>query len=105
MIMILGGIFIGALLFSALVWSIYRAVVTTGYLRINAVVISIATVMGVAGISNQMPTLTMIAAPACLLFGLLQMMTDPKWSKLLPLIQFILGFVLFNVLLYSGPSG
>lgn len=103
MILILIGIFFGACLFAALLWSLYRAVVTTGYLRINAVVLSAATVMGLAGVTYEVPTLIMIAAPACLLFGLAQMMTDPKWSKLLPLAQFLLGFVFFNILLFSGP--
>ncbi len=103
MITMLGGVVLGVLIFSALLWSIYRAVVTKGYLRINAIVLSLATLLGMAGISYQNPTFIMIAAPACLLFGLAQMMTDPKWNKLLPLVQFALGFVLFNILLYSGP--
>jgi hypothetical protein len=103
MILILGGIFLGALLFAALLWSLYRTVVTQGFLRINALVLSAATIMGMAGLTYQYPFLVMVAAPACLLFGLAQMMTDPGWSKLLPLVQFLLGFVLFNVLLFSGP--
>lgn len=103
MFVILIGIVVAALLFSALLWSIYRAVVTTGFLRINATVLSIATLMGMAGMSYGTPFLVMVAAPACLLFGLAQMMTDPGWRKLFPLIQFGLGFFLFNVLLFSGP--
>lgn len=100
---ILLGIIIGVSLFSALLWSIYRAVITKGFLRINAIVLSLATLLGMYGITYYTPTLVMIAAPACLLFGLAQMMTDPKWTKLFPMVQFILGFVLFNILLYSGP--
>lgn len=92
-----------ALLLAALIRSVYRAVVTKGYLRINATVLSAATVMGVAGLVYNTPFLIMVAAPACLLFGIAQIMTDPGWSKLAPLVQFALGFVLFNVLLFSGP--
>jgi hypothetical protein len=103
MVMILGGIFLGACLFAALLWAVYRAVVTTGYLRINALVLSAATIMGMAGLTNGSSFLVMVAAPACLLFGLAQIMTDPGWAKLLPLVQFLFGFVLFNVLLFSGP--
>jgi hypothetical protein len=103
MITLLGGAVLGVLIFSALIWSIYRAVVTNGFLRINAIVLTLGTLLGMAGLTYQNPIFIMIAAPACLLFGLAQMMTDPRWSKLLPLMQFLLGFVLFNVLLYSGP--
>ena len=103
MIVILIGIVLGVGLFSALLWSIYRAVVTKGFLRINAIVLSLATLAGMAGMTYQIPFLVMIAAPACLLFGLAQIMTDPGWSKLLPLVQFGLGFVLVNVLLFTGP--
>jgi hypothetical protein len=103
MILILGGIFLSALLFTALLWSLFRIVATQGFLRINALVLSLATVLGMAGLTYQIPFLVMVAAPASLLFGLAQMMTDPGWSKLFPLVQFIFGFTLFNVLLFSGP--
>ncbi|MEP5758956.1 MAG: hypothetical protein ABJ327_06530 [Litoreibacter sp.] len=103
MIPLLIGVIGGVLIFAALQWSIYRAVVTHGYLRINAIVLSFATLIGMAGVSYSITPLVLIAAPACILFSLAQMMTDPRWSKLLPLVQFILGFIFVNILLFSSP--
>lgn len=103
MIPALIGIILATALFAALMWSIYRAVVTQGYLRINAICVSLATLLGMAGITWTIPAFIMIAAPACFLFGLAQMMTDPGWSKLLPLVQVILGLIFVNVLLFTGP--
>lgn len=103
MIAILIGVIGGVLIFSSLLWSIYRAVVSRGYLRINAIVVSLATLAGMAGVSYGSTPLLMIATPGCILFGLAQMMTDPRWSKLLPLVQFSLGFIFLNILLFAGP--
>jgi len=99
MITLMAGAILAAALFAALLWSIYRAVVTQGMLRINASVLSLGTVLGMAGITWSIPTLVMIAAPACFLFGLAQMMTDPGWSKLLPLVQMALGAIFLNALI------
>lgn len=103
MIPLLIGTILAAALFSALLWSIYRAVMTEGFKRINAVCLSLGTLLGMAGITWGVPVLLMIAAPACFLFGLAQTMTDPGWSKLLPLVQTVLGLIFLNVLLFQ-PS-
>lgn len=98
---LLAGIVLAAFLFAAFLWSFYRAFVTQGYLRINAIVLSLATIVGMLGLTYGVPFLLLIAAPGCLLFSMAQVWTDPGWSKLLPCVQFVFGLILINVLMLS----
>ena len=97
------GIFLAACLFAAMLWSIYRAVTTKGMKRINAVVVTSSTLLAMLGLTYGWSFALLIAGPACILFGLAQVFTDPGWAKLLPAVQFIFGLIVINILMMSAP--
>jgi hypothetical protein len=102
MITILAGIVIAALIFSAFIWQIYRAVTTTGIVRWNAVGLVLATlaVMGTRDL-DSIP-LIITSAVGCILFAPIAIWADPRWSKLLPMVLLALGFsILYFVYVLS----
>ena len=85
------GIIIAAAVFAAFLWSLYRSVTATGKLRVTYVMLALSTLVVIAAITWNFPTLTVTAGLTCLVTGALATMTEPRWNKLLPLVQVILG--------------
>lgn len=101
-VQLLGGIIIAALVFSALLWSLYRTVTTQGRMRLNAGLLAFSTLMGMATISLDAPSLAVFAGGACLSFGLVGIWTEARWSKLLPFAQTLFGLALIARLPWAG---
>ncbi len=91
---LLGGIALAAFVFAALLWSIYRAVVTEGRMRVVAILLSLTTLFGMATLSWLWVVPAQITGAALIVLGLMAIWTDPGWSKLLPFVQAIFGVVL-----------
>ncbi len=94
MIEVLGGVALAAFLFSALLWSIYRAVVTSGFRRQVAIFLSLNTVFGMIALTMLWQIPAQVAGGGLIALGLIAVWTDPGWSKLLPFIQVLFGAVL-----------
>lgn len=94
MVELLGGIALAAFVFAALLWSIYRAVVTNGRKRVVAVLLSLTTLFGMMALTWLWVIPAQIAGGALIVLGLAAIWTDPGWSKLLPLVQAVFGVVL-----------
>lgn len=108
MFAILIGIVIAACIFAALLWSIYRAVVTTGRLRTTYIVLALSTLMVVSGITWTLNALLLTASVSLIVTAIIAMIYEARWSKLLPLAQLLLGglafFVAMDVLIKTGLS-
>ena len=87
----LTGIVLAAAVFAALLWSLYRIAVTTRWQRINYVVLALSTLMVVTAITWNFATLTLTAGLTCLVTALVAVRLEPRWTKLLPLVQVIVG--------------
>lgn len=99
---ILLGIIIAALIFCAFLWQVYRAVTTTGLIRWNAVGLVLATLAVMASTNLDSITLVVTSGAGCILFAPIAIWADPRWSKVLPLVQLTLGFAtLYGVYVLS----
>lgn len=90
-VVVLAGIVLAALVFAALLWAIYRSVVTTGRKRIAYVVLTISTVLVALAATYDLVGLLFSSGFTCLASALLATLYEPRWNKILPLIQVILG--------------
>ncbi|WP_299303117.1 hypothetical protein [uncultured Litoreibacter sp.] len=108
MVPLLIGIIIAAAVFAAFLWSLYRAVMTKGRLRVNYAVMAISTLLVVAGITWNLAALTFAASVSLIVSAAIGVWADQKWSKLLPLVQMVLGVLSFfaatDVLIQGGLS-
>lgn len=91
---LLAGIVIAALLFSALLWSVYRAVTTTGRLRLHAGALAFFTVLGMVSISLNAPGMAILTGAGCAGMGAMGIWSETRWSKLMPLVQLLFGLAL-----------
>ena len=89
------GIAIAAAVFAALLWSIYRAVIVTGRLRINYTLLSLSTLLVVTGITWNLTMLTLTSAMSLAVTAVIAIIYEARWSKLLPLVQLVLGGLAF----------
>lgn len=94
MLEIMGGIALSAFLFAALLWSIYRAAVTSGKLRINATFLTIYTLLGMVALTYSWVVMAQVTGVLIIITALVAIWTDPGWSKLLPVVQALFGVVL-----------
>ena len=90
------GTLLALLLFAALLWSSYRAFMTKGGWRLNAGALSLATLGGMLTITYLSPGPGAVAGLVCVVCGLAATWHDPRWSKLLPLVQCLFGLVLIT---------
>lgn len=88
---ILTGIVLAACVFAALLWSLYRVTITTRWLRLVYAVLAISTILVAAAITWNLATLTLTAGLTCAVTALVALWVEPRWSKLLPLVQLVLG--------------
>jgi hypothetical protein len=93
---LLFAIVIAAGVFVALVWQIYRAVTTAGLMRWTAIGLSVATLMIMAG--TLIPLMALLGAAGCIVFAPIAIWHDTRWSKLLPLVQLVLGIFIIIIL-------
>lgn len=91
---LLAGIVLAAFIFAALLWSVYRAVVTEGSTRLVAVLLSLNTLIGMGMLTLLEVIPALIAGVGLVILGALAIRNDPGWSKLLPFVQVIFGIVL-----------
>ena len=94
MIDILIGIVLAALLFAALLWSIYRTFTAEGNLRLSQMCAAIFTLGGAAAATYNMYSTAMICGVGCLFAGIIAMRFETRWSRLLPLLQAVFGCIL-----------
>lgn len=94
-VIVLTGIVLAAIAFAALLWAIYRAVVTTGRKRFAYVVLAISTVLVVLAATYDLVGLLLSAGFTCLAAALLATIYEARWNKLLPLTQ--VGFGLLSI--------
>lgn len=99
---ILVGIMIAAMVFSALMWSVYRSFTAKGRMRMTAILLALSTLAGMATISLNAPNLAVFAGGACLGFGAVGIWTESRWSKLLPFSQTLFGLALIARLPWGG---
>lgn len=90
-VIVLTGIILAALAFAALLWAIYRAVVTTGRRRIAYVVLAISTVLIAIAATYDLFGLLMSAGFTCLGSAILATVYEQRWNKVMPIIQILLG--------------
>ncbi len=95
---------IGPLL--AVMWSLYRATTTRGFVRVNAIALSFATLVGIFFVLQYLvirPNLISIEAVIALspviggltiVTGIIAACYDPRLSKVFPMIQTLFGFLL-----------
>ena len=98
MIEILASVVIAALIFASLVWQLYRMATTAGVIRWNAAGLCLATIAIMTSISLNSTPLMMLGAAACVLLSPIAIWADPRWSKLLPLVQLAMGLALIMTL-------
>ncbi len=91
LIPLLIGIVLAALVFAALLWSIYRAVITTRRARLGYAVLAISTLLVALAVTFNLAGLLLTAGFTCVGAALFGIMSDKGWSKLLPLVQLLLG--------------
>lgn len=105
---LLAGIVIAATVFSALLWSIYRSVVTQERQRLNYTLLSLSTLLVVTAITYNLTMLLLMAGITTVGTGLFAIIAEHRWSKLLPLVQIVLGglaiFAAIDVLLRAVVS-
>lgn len=99
---ILLGIIIAALIFCAFLWQIYRAVTTTGLIRWNAVGLCLGTLAFMAAISLRSDPLFMVGTLINLLLAPIAIWADPRWSKLLPMVQLGMGLLVIYLIFSSS---
>ncbi|MEP3347607.1 MAG: hypothetical protein ABJN34_04490 [Litoreibacter sp.] len=100
--LILLSIAVSALIFCALLWQIYRAVTTTGMIRWNAVGLCIGTLAFMAAVPLKNDFLFLIGTGLNLLCSPLATIKDPRWSKLLPLVQLAMALIIIYLLFFSS---
>ncbi|MEM9584920.1 MAG: hypothetical protein AAGA08_17540 [Pseudomonadota bacterium] len=88
---LLAGIVIAACVFAALLWSIYRVVMTHGRLRLTYIVLALSTLLVVAAIQYNLAGISLMAGLTCAVTGVIALTHEPRWTKLLPLVQVVLG--------------
>lgn len=88
---ILTGIVLAACVFAALLWSLYRITQTTRWLRLVYAVLAVSTILVAAAITWNLATLTLTAGLTCAVTALVALWVEPRWSKLLPFVQLVLG--------------
>ncbi len=102
------GIVIAAAVFAALLWSLYRCFMTTGKLRVSYGVLTISTLLVVAGITWNLAGVTFAASGSLIFTAIVGVWADTRWSKLLPLVQLVLGVLAFfaavDTLIQGGLS-
>lgn len=94
MVELLIGVVLAAFLFAALMWSIYRAVTSSGRARLNATLLSLTTILGMGTVTYSWVDLAMASGSGLVVFGLIAVLKDPGWGKLLPLVQAGFGVAL-----------
>ncbi len=96
------GIVLAALVFASLLWSIYRAALTTGLTRWIAATLALSTLGLVVAATYGAPWLAWPCAILCMATGSYEIIKVPLGSKFLPLIQICLGaaalFVLIDIM-------
>jgi len=106
MIPLLIGIVLAACLFAALLWSVYRAVTQTGFVRTANVLLAVSTLIVVSAVTWEMHAMLLSGGVTCALTALIAIWQDRRWSKLLPFVQFLLGVgaVYVGYVTLAGPT-
>ncbi|NNK77181.1 MAG: hypothetical protein HKP40_00575 [Litoreibacter sp.] len=102
MIELLGGVVLAVMVFSALMWTLYSAVVLKGRSRLVRVFLILATVGGMASLSFASPATGAAAGAGLIIFGAIALWQDAGWSKLLPAAQIAFGAALIFGLPWQG---
>ncbi len=100
---LLFGIILAALIFAALLWSIYRAALTSGTLRWNATALALSTIGLMLSATYSWPMLAWPCAILCMATGGYELLKAPLGSKIFPLIQIALGIFAVFVLIDIAP--
>ncbi len=87
------GIVLAALVFAAMLWSVYRAVTTQGRLRLTYVILVLSTILIMAAITWNLAAVSLCAGLTGTVSGAIAVVADKRWNKLLPLIQVVLGLL------------
>ena len=105
--LILTSIAVSALIFCALLWQIYRAVTTKGLIRWNAIGLCVGTLAFMAAIPLKSDVLFLVGTCLNLLCAPLAILKDPRWSKLLPMVQLAMALTIIYLLFSSSnlPAG
>lgn len=106
MIPLLIGIVLAACLFAALLWSVYRAVTQTGLHRLVQGFLAISTLIVVAAVTWDFHAMLVSGGITCAVMAAIAIWYEPRWSKLLPLVQLLLGLgaTYAGYALLAGPS-
>lgn len=88
---LLAGIVIAAVVFAALLWSIYRAVQSRGKERAVYVILALSTLLVVTAFSYDLLGLLLTSGFTCLGAALYGIVLDRGLNKLLPFVQLLLG--------------
>jgi cytochrome bd-type quinol oxidase subunit 1 len=106
MIPALIGIVLAACLFAALLWSIYRAVTLTGTPRVVHAFLAISTIIVVCAVTWDFHAMMLSGGITCAVTAFIALWQERRWSKLLPLVQLLLGLgaTYAGYALLAGPS-
>lgn len=96
MITLLGGIVLAAGIFAAFLWSLYAATQHRGLYRWGAGAACLGTIFGMAAISLTSPGLAIIAGLIVAAGGLVGLISEPGFTKLLPALHIVFGGVLIT---------
>lgn len=100
------GIVLAACLFAALLWSVYRAVTQTGMPRVVQAFLALSTLIVVAAVTWDFHAMMVSGGITCSVTAALAIWYETRWSKLLPLIQLLMGLAATyaGYALLAGPS-
>jgi len=100
------GIELAACLFAALLWSLYRAVTQTGMHRTVQAFLAISTLIVVAAVTWDYHAMLVSGGITCTVLAVIALWFEPRWSKLLPLVQLVLGLgaIYAGYALLAGPA-
>lgn len=100
----LPGLALAALLFAALLWSLYRAVLIKGRMKVAYIILTLSTLLVMAAITLGLNGVMVMACITLCGSALIAIWAEQGWSKLFPLVQFAFGILAVSVLLFYSSA-